>query len=82
MPIWPLLLALDPRHAGPTKPFAANANAIAYGVSSSLHKIKKVFGGIDDDGAWFFSCVVLDLFASVDLDRDPLPAGYWCTREE
>src|SRR5262245_30554859 len=66
MPIWPLLLALDPRHARPTKPFAANANAIAYGTSTALYKIKEMVGWVDDDGTGPLSCVVLNHFASVN----------------
>src|SRR5665811_2260581 len=65
IPVRPFLLVVDLRHAGPAKPFAADAHSVAQGSTARLHEVKEVLRRIDNDSTPRLSCGVLDVCAPV-----------------
>src|SRR5262245_37254282 len=60
IPIRPLRLALDGSHAGPSKAFAADADAVAHRLAATEHVIKVCVRRIDDDCTGRFAAAVAD----------------------
>jgi hypothetical protein len=49
IPVRPFLLGVNGRHAGPDKPFGADADAVTDGLAAALYQVEEMTSRIDHD---------------------------------